>query len=480
MPNTITALPLRPDTTVLDAVPTADGGWAADAWNTISGSLGVVPGWIWAALIGTLTLTTFLLLPALRAQAFKAGKRDGKKQLTDEDRKDRRLLIAALIPAVGFWIAVLVGSGRGLIAFGRDDLNWKGGWEYLVPFTLDGVAISFGLLAFRAVRKKRSPDRAVRIAAGAMVASSAINFLHEVGGSKLGASYLAILSLLGMLIFDELLAQFEEGSEHIVRQYPKFGLRWITWPTNTVCAWFAWRNYPVAKGVDASIRAAVDHLETVRSDKALKRAETVDAPAWWMILAPWVRSAQLATALSEQRSALVAEQTRSGSIRTEMERLTELHRNVLAETAERARKQAEQIRSEVTEHLSVALAERDSELADREAEVARLRAELAHKVVPITRSGTPASRNTPERKTSAPRSSDTEALQAMFSEHPERGYEWTDREVNRITGAGFSSRAPRLTGMASQHQQTCPEQSHQTCYSERSGSVSDDSKERAS
>jgi hypothetical protein len=306
MSSAICAFPDTPAPTGTTDVPAAGGGWLDGAWGQVTAWIDTVPPLAWVAAIAVLGIATVLLIPFLRSASFKAGARHGKT-ITAQERSDRRLLIAAMIPASLFWIAVLTGSGRGLIAFGRDELKWTGGWEYLVPLTLDGVAIAFALLAFRAVKKNQNPDRSVRIAASAMGASALINFAHEVGGSKLGAGYLAVLSMLGMLIFDELLAQFEEGAENEVRRKnPKFGLRWLTWPTNTVCAWVAWRNYP-DETLKATIGNAVTHLEQVRRDKATKRAEQIDSPAWWMRLAPWAHVGALRVALDGERGTTQAE-----------------------------------------------------------------------------------------------------------------------------------------------------------------------------
>lgn len=445
MPITFPALPWRPDNgadlTPATATPDASDGKLQAAWDAVRAALDGIPTWTWVLAIGAFTVVTILCLPMLRAQAFKAGARDSKKQLTDEDRKDRRLLIAALIPAVGFWLAVLIGSGRGLIAFGRDDLNWVGGWEFLVPFTLDGVAISFGLLAFRAVRKQRSPDRAVRIAGGAMIASSAINFLHEVGGSKLGAAYLAILSLLGMLIFDELLAQFEEGAAYITRQYPKFGLRWITWPTNTVCAWFAWRNHPPEQDVDATIRVAVANLDRVRGNKARTRAESVDQPTWWVRINPVLRTGQLATALTEQRTAAASERAQIAVLRADVERLQEAHRKTVEEMAEQYRVSLEQQRSETAEQL-------ERMRAEHAAHVSRIRDKAV-----TAPSGAPArssAKTAPPATGAEQRLSNDEAVELMLRTHPEPGYEWGAREVRELTGAGFG-RVPKLIAAAREH-----------------------------
>jgi hypothetical protein len=287
----------------------ATEGWLDGAWNQVTDWATTIPTWIGVTLAVVLALATLVAFPMLRIQAFKAGQRAGKKktELSAEDLQDRKLLIAALVPAILFWVAVIVGSARGLTGFGRDDLKWIGGWELLVPFTLDDVAIAFALLAFRAVKKGLNPDRATRIAWAAMLASAGLNFFHEVGGSSLGAVYLAILSILGMLIFHEFLAQFEEGAAYVARENPKFGLRWFTWPTNTVCAWFAWRNYPVdlEAGTRVTVRMAVNHLEQVRADKAAKRAQQVDSLRW-LRFAPWKHVTTLRTALDNERTVAAA------------------------------------------------------------------------------------------------------------------------------------------------------------------------------
>jgi len=471
--------------------PPASQGWMDTAQGWVADKFDLIPGWIWATSLGLLLVAALITLPLAKKLAYKAGQRVGKPAATvnSEARRDRRLLIAVLIPAILFWLTVLVGSGRSLTAFGRQDLNWRNGWDWLVPFTLDGVAVVFGALAFRALAKQRNPDRAYRVVWIATGASAGINFFHEVGGSKLGAGYLAILSLFGMLIFHELLAQFEEGTEWIQRDNPKFGLRWITWPSNTVCAWIAWRNYPVSDGRRATIAAAVEHLDWVRATKRIKRAEQIDSPAWWMRLAPWAHVGALQVVLSEQRSAVESEQARNAALIASSRDAIEGRDRSTEQMAERFRLNEQRIRSEAAEREQELLRKAEERLAadraEHAAELETVRAEHAGKLLRLQRSEAstprPTSRNAPAPRTSAPaRMSDADALRQMFQEHSEPNYAWTDREVNRITGAGFSSRAPRLTGMAVKHLAECPEQSHKTCYTERSGAGSDDAEERAS
>lgn len=385
MPRTaIPALPWRPDPGTPTPPATPEPTSALDtAWTWITGAYDAIPTWIWVAFVGTLFLASLVTFPMLRVQAFKAGARASKKrdELSDEDRQDRKLLIAALVPAVLFWAAVLVGSGRGLTAFGEDDLKWTGGWQFLVPLTLDGVAISFGLLAFRAVKKGIDPDRATRIAWAAMLASAGLNFFHEVGGSSLGAVYLAILSILGMLIFHEFLAQFEEGAAYIARQNPKFGLRWFTWPANTLCAWFAWRNYPpqLADGDRATVRMAVEHLRQVRLGKALKRARSVDAPEWWIKFVPWLRTEQFTTALGELRTKLgVERKTRTRIEANHQTTVTDLNRVLEANRTEIARLTAELTRTTTEARTEAAnqAAQFAAERADWDTRVTAVRADL--------------------------------------------------------------------------------------------------------
>ncbi|MDT5029043.1 MAG: hypothetical protein QOE61_5469 [Micromonosporaceae bacterium] len=87
--------------------------------------------------------------------------------------------MASLVPAGLFWVMVLAGSFHGLVAFGKSTLGWRNGWEYLVPGTLDGVSVTFAMLAFRAVRKGKTPDRCYRVVWGAALASATINFSYE-------------------------------------------------------------------------------------------------------------------------------------------------------------------------------------------------------------------------------------------------------------------------------------------------------------
>jgi hypothetical protein len=141
---------------------------------------------------------------------------------------------------------VLAGSFQGLIAFGRNVLRWNDGAEYLVPGTLDGVSVTFAFLAFRAIHKHRDPARSQRMVWAASPSSATVNLAYEYGFTHnvIVGYYLAALSVFGIVIFHEFLAQFEEGAEYVRRnKRPPRGLRWFTSPYSTFCGAVAWENF---------------------------------------------------------------------------------------------------------------------------------------------------------------------------------------------------------------------------------------------
>jgi hypothetical protein len=214
-----------------------------------------------------------------RAAATAAPTRSAEAAVRPIPARDAALTAAAMVPAVLFWGMVLAGSFHGLVEFGRQTLGWHDGWEYLVPGTLDGVSVTFAFLAFRAIRLQKSPVRCQRVVWGAAVASATVNFAYEYGHSHhnvVAGGYLALLSLFGMVMFHEFLNQFEDGTGYVKRENPAFGLRWLTWPTNTFCAAVAWRNYPPTEGMAATVRNAVANLDRVRAIKADAREARIE------------------------------------------------------------------------------------------------------------------------------------------------------------------------------------------------------------
>lgn len=254
---------------------TGGTGWSAvTAWPDVMRGVDAVPPVVWISMMAACLVLTVATWSTARRRVRRAGQRLADPDLAGQGRaKDTALTLASLVPAGLFWVMVLGGSLHGLVAFGHDTLGWRDGWEFLVPGTLDGVSVTFAMLAFRAVKRGKAPDRCYRVVWGAALASATINFAHEYGkvGNALAGGYVALLSLFGMFMFDEFLNQFEEGTERIRRENPTFGIRWLTWPTNTFLAAVAWRNHPPPQGTAGTVANAVANLEQVRAVKLAAR-----------------------------------------------------------------------------------------------------------------------------------------------------------------------------------------------------------------
>jgi hypothetical protein len=244
-------------------------------WSGFVTWLSAVPPGLWVGVVVANLILTAATWSTARNRVRRAGERLADPDLVERGQRSRdtALTLASMVPAGLFWLMVLGGSLHGLVAFGHTTLGWHGGWEYLVPGTLDGVSVTFAMLAFRAVKRGKAPDRCYRVVWGAALASATINFAYEYGksGNVLAGGYVALLSLFGMLMFDEFLNQFEQGADTVRRQNPKFGVRWLTWPTNTLLAAVAWRNHPPPEGTAGTVANAVANLERVRAAKRDRR-----------------------------------------------------------------------------------------------------------------------------------------------------------------------------------------------------------------
>jgi hypothetical protein len=129
------------------------------------------------------------------------------------------------------------------------------------------VSVTFAFLAFRAIHKHRAPSGCQRVVWAASLASATVNFAYEYGHTHnvIAGLYLALLSVFGMVIFHEFLAQFEEGAEYVRRsKRPSWGLRWLTSPYSTACSAVAWKNFPPADGTPATVLSGLANLERVR------------------------------------------------------------------------------------------------------------------------------------------------------------------------------------------------------------------------
>jgi Protein of unknown function (DUF2637) len=283
----------------------AEKDWPMSTYQQIASSAGHVPPGLWITLIFANIAVTIVTWGRARRQLRWAGER-----AVHPDRfpyrarnKDTALTVASLVPAALFWGMVLAGSFRGLVAFGRTVLDWNGGAQYLVPGTLDGISVTFAFLAFRAIYKQKDPTRCYRVVWAASLSSATVNFAYEYSATDhnvIAGGYLGLLSVFGMVIFHEFLSQFEQGAEYVRRaKRPSYGLRWLTWPSSTFCAFIAWENFPPAEGTPATVLNGLANLERVRRIKRIAADDQV-ADRHVRNLAAARRTAELATATAGQ------------------------------------------------------------------------------------------------------------------------------------------------------------------------------------
>lgn len=240
----------------------------------------VVPTWVAVLVVSLLTISLFIGVPLARAAGRRRGHRLAHPEsfATRRERaKDTALFLAALIPSVLVWLAVMGVSFIGLTGFAANVMEWRHWTNILVPLSLDGISVSFGAWAFVAVKRGRHPGRAYKIVLAAATMSAMLNFVHGRDRWSIWAgAYLAFLSMAGMAMFHELLDQFMAAYDDEVAlktRYPRFGQRWLYAPVSTFAARRAWIVHPPDEAVRPSVRNALDHLQQVRDAKRQRRLD---------------------------------------------------------------------------------------------------------------------------------------------------------------------------------------------------------------
>jgi hypothetical protein len=221
-----------------------------------------------------------LLLGMLAAVAVLArGKRtSGKDTSADdswersEERRRRKEAIYGTASYVLLFCCAAVAAAlsfHGLVGFGKQNLGLSGGWEYLVPFGLDGAAMFCSVLA---VREASHGDAALgsRILVWTFASAAAwFNWVHAPRGiDHAGApQFFAGMSLSAAVLFDRALKQTRRAALReqglVPRPLPQIRMvRWLRAPRETYKAW----SLMLLEGV-RSLDEAVDE---VREDKRQK------------------------------------------------------------------------------------------------------------------------------------------------------------------------------------------------------------------
>lgn len=221
-----------------------------------------------------------LLLGMLAAVAVLArGKRSsGENASADdswersEERRRRKEAIYGTASYVLLFCCAAVAAAlsfHGLVGFGEQNLGLTGGWQYLVPFGLDGAAMFCSVLA---VREASHGDAALgsRILVWMFAAAAAwFNWVHAPRGvGHDGApQFFSGMSLSAAVLFDRALKQTRRAALReqglVPRPLPQIRIvRWLRAPRETYKAW----SLMLLEGV----RSLDEAVEEVREDTRQK------------------------------------------------------------------------------------------------------------------------------------------------------------------------------------------------------------------
>ncbi|WNI18537.1 DUF2637 domain-containing protein [Actinacidiphila sp. ITFR-21] len=157
-------------------------------------------------------------------------------------------------------------SFHGLVGFGQQNLGLTNGWEYLVPFGLDGAAMFCSVLA---VREASHGDAALgsRMLVWLFAGAAAwFNWVHAPRGIEHAGApqFFAGMSLSAAVLFDRALKQTRRAALReqglVPRPLPQIRMvRWLRAPRETYGAW--------SLMLLENVRSLDEAVEEVREDK---------------------------------------------------------------------------------------------------------------------------------------------------------------------------------------------------------------------
>lgn len=229
-----------------------------------------------------------MLVGVLVAVAVVArGKRAGGKAASEdswersEERRRRKEAVYGTASYVLLFCCAAVAAAlsfHGLVGFGRQNLSLYGGWEYLVPFGLDGAAMFCSVLA---VREASHGDAALgsRLLVWTFAGAAAwFNWVHAPRGmDHAGApQFFAGMSLSAAVLFDRALKQTRRAALReqglVPRPLPQIRIvRWLRAPRETFGAW----SLMLLEGV-RTLDEAVDEVREDRREKEQNRLRRRD------------------------------------------------------------------------------------------------------------------------------------------------------------------------------------------------------------
>ncbi|MFF4652015.1 DUF2637 domain-containing protein [Streptomyces sp. NPDC001380] len=236
---------------------------------------------VWAVVGGAALLFTAILLVMLRTKRTPAEAQNQDSWERSEERRRRKEMVYGIASYVLLFCCAAVAAAlsfHGLVGFGRENLNLSGGWEYLVPFGLDGAAMFCSVLA---VREASHGDAALgsRLLVWLFAFASAwFNWVHAPrGGGHDGApQFFSGMSISAAILFDRALKQTRKAALReqglVPRPLPQIRMvRWLRAPRETYAAW----SLMLLEGV----RSLDEAVEEVRDERQQKLDSKVRARA---------------------------------------------------------------------------------------------------------------------------------------------------------------------------------------------------------
>ncbi|MFC0599136.1 DUF2637 domain-containing protein [Streptomyces palmae] len=205
-----------------------------------------------------------------KADAATAAPTDSWER-SEERRRRKETIYGVASYALLFCCAAVAAalSFHGLVGFGQQNLNLSGGWEYLVPFGLDGAAMFCSVLA---VREASHGDAALgsRLLVWLFAGAAAwFNWVHAPRGTgHAGApQFFAGMSLSAAILFDRALKQTRRAALReqglVPRPLPQIRMvRWLRAPRETFGAW--------SLMLLENVRTLDEAVEEVREDRRQK------------------------------------------------------------------------------------------------------------------------------------------------------------------------------------------------------------------
>ncbi|KJS52753.1 DUF2637 domain-containing protein [Streptomyces rubellomurinus] len=228
-------------------------------------------GWAVTGVAGL--LVSALLVALARSRGSAAGADSWER--SEERRRNKESLYGAASYTLLFCCAGVAAalSFHGLVGFGMQNLGLSGGWEYLVPFGLDGAAMFCSVLA---VREASHGDAALgsRLLVWLFAGASAwFNWVHAPRGfGHAGApQFFSGMSLSAAILFDRALKQTRRAALReqglVPRPLPQIRIvRWLRAPRETYAAW----SLMLLEGV-RSLDEAVDEVRDEKRERSLEK-----------------------------------------------------------------------------------------------------------------------------------------------------------------------------------------------------------------